>query len=182
MFALFEVRQLCLVPLSFLWTLLIYPQTGEQVNPAQQRRAGTAFSFEDFSQWRMSVSSRRSREITLTWCIVHGARVRGGGALNLSKSCRLWGTKSCLCCLFSMDILCLSVAGGPRHTHPGWWKWGWASNHDLFTFALKMRKGNVLIAVYLYACVRVIRINQKVLNRIAWNLVGWLVIIRGPFD
>jgi len=25
-------------------------------------------------------------------------------------------------------------------------------------------------------------ISQKVLNRIAWNLVGWLVIIRGPFD
>lgn len=50
MFALFEVLQLCLVPLSFVWTLLIYPQTGEQVNPAQQRQAGTAFSFEDFSQ------------------------------------------------------------------------------------------------------------------------------------
>jgi len=41
-------------------------------------------------------------------------------------------------------------------------------------------EGNVLIAVYLYACVRVIRISQKVLNQIAWNLVGWLV--RGPFD
>lgn len=90
MFALFEVQQLCLVPLSFVWTLLIYPQTGEQVNPAQQRQTGTAFSFEDFSQWRMSVSSRQSREITLTWCIVHRARVRGGGVLNLSKSCRLW--------------------------------------------------------------------------------------------
>lgn len=50
MFALFEVQQLCLVPLSFVWTPLIYPQTGEQVNPAQQRQAGTAFSFEDFSQ------------------------------------------------------------------------------------------------------------------------------------
>jgi len=33
-------------------------------------------------------------------------------------------------------------------------------------------EGNVLIAVYLYACMRVIRISQKVLNRIAWNLVG----------
>jgi len=43
-------------------------------------------------------------------------------------------------------------------------------------------EGNVLIAVYLYACVRVIRISKKVLNRNAWNLVGWLVIIRGPFD
>jgi len=43
-------------------------------------------------------------------------------------------------------------------------------------------EGNVLIAVYLYACVRVIRISQKVFNRIAWHLVGWLVIIRGPFD
>lgn len=50
MFALFEVQQLCLVPLSFVWTLLIYPQTGEQVNTAQQRQAGTDFSFEDFSQ------------------------------------------------------------------------------------------------------------------------------------
>jgi len=43
-------------------------------------------------------------------------------------------------------------------------------------------EGNVLIAVYLYACVCVIRISQKVLNRITWNLVGWLVIIWGPFD
>jgi len=43
-------------------------------------------------------------------------------------------------------------------------------------------EGNVLIAVYLYVCVRVIRISQKVANRISWNLVGWLVIIRGPFD
>lgn len=79
MFALFEVQQLCLVPLSFVWTLLIYPQTGEQVNPAQQRQAGTAFSFDDFSQWRMSVSSRQGSEITLTWYIVHRARARGGG-------------------------------------------------------------------------------------------------------
>ena len=90
MFALFEVQQLCLVPLSFAWTLLIYPQTGEQVNPAQQRQAGTAFSFEDFSQWRMSVSSRQCAEITPTWCIVHRTRVQGGGALNLSMSSRLW--------------------------------------------------------------------------------------------
>jgi len=43
-------------------------------------------------------------------------------------------------------------------------------------------EGYVLIAVYIFVCVRVIRITQKVLNRIAWNLVGWLVIIRGPFD
>lgn len=55
MFALFEVSQLCLVPLSRVWTLLIYPQTGAQVNPAQQRQAGPAFfffffTFEDFSQ------------------------------------------------------------------------------------------------------------------------------------
>lgn len=48
MFALFEVSQLCLVPLSCVWTLLIYPQTGEQVNPAQQRQAGTAFFFSFF--------------------------------------------------------------------------------------------------------------------------------------
>lgn len=94
MFALFEVQQLCLVPLSCVWTVLIYPQTGEQVNPAQQRQAWTAFSFEGFSQWRMSVSSGQSREITLTWCIVRRLRVWGGGILNLSKSCRLWGVSN----------------------------------------------------------------------------------------
>jgi len=43
-------------------------------------------------------------------------------------------------------------------------------------------EGYVLIVVYLFICIRVPRITQKVLNRIAWNLVGWLVIIRGPFD
>jgi len=43
-------------------------------------------------------------------------------------------------------------------------------------------EGCVLIAVYLFICMRVTRITQKVLHRIAWNLVGWLVIIRGPFD
>jgi len=42
--------------------------------------------------------------------------------------------------------------------------------------------GYILIAVYLFICMRVTRITQKALNRIAWNLVGWLVIIRGPFD
>jgi len=40
-------------------------------------------------------------------------------------------------------------------------------NHLVVTFALKMRKGNVLIAVYLFICMRVIRITKKVLNRIA---------------
>ena len=89
MFALSEVQQLCLVPLSFVWTLLIYPQTGEQVNPAQQSQAGTAFSYEDFSQRRMSVSSGQSRETTLIWCST-GWGVQGGGVLNLSKSKRLW--------------------------------------------------------------------------------------------
>lgn len=39
MFALFEVLQLCLVPLSFVWTLLIYPQTGlTQLNSAKLER------------------------------------------------------------------------------------------------------------------------------------------------
>jgi len=33
-------------------------------------------------------------------------------------------------------------------------------------------EGNVLIAVYLFICMRVIRITKKVYNRIAWNLVG----------
>lgn len=90
MFALFEVQQLCLVPLSFVWTLLIYQQTGDQVNPAQQHQAGMAFSSEDFSQWRISVSCSRKKN-TLTWCIVHTVRVRGvgGGVLSLSKNCRL---------------------------------------------------------------------------------------------
>jgi len=57
----------------------------------------------------------------------------------------------------------------------------WAS---LVTFALKMRKVMfwspcIYLFIYLYACDSH---NTKVLNRIAWNLVGWLVIIRGPFD
>jgi len=43
-------------------------------------------------------------------------------------------------------------------------------------------EGYVLIAVYLFISMRVTRITQKALNRIAWNSVGWLVIIRGPFD
>jgi len=56
----------------------------------------------------------------------------------------------------------------------------------LFTFAFENAEGYVLIAVYLFMylfiCMCFIRITQKVLNRIACNLVGWLVIIRGPFD
>jgi len=47
-------------------------------------------------------------------------------------------------------------------------------------------EGYVLIAVYLFIylfiCMRVSRGTKKVVNRIAWNLVGCLVIIRGPFD
>jgi len=43
-------------------------------------------------------------------------------------------------------------------------------------------EGYVLIAVYLFICMRVTRITKKVLNQIAWNSVGWLVIIQGPFD
>jgi len=38
------------------------------------------------------------------------------------------------------------------------------------------------VFIYLFICIRVTRITKNVLNRIAWNLVGWLVIIRGPFD
>jgi len=34
----------------------------------------------------------------------------------------------------------------------------------------------------IFICMCVIRITQQLLNRIAWNLLGWLVIIRGPFD
>jgi len=56
--------------------------------------------------------------------------------------------------------------------------WGWAH----FYLRIENAKGYVLIAVYLFICMRVTCITQKVLNRIAWNLVGWLVFIRGPFD
>jgi len=56
-------------------------------------------------------------------------------------------------------------------------------SEGFITFALKMRK--VMFwspCIYLFICMRVIRISKKVLNRIAWNLVGWLVINWGPFD
>jgi len=36
-----------------------------------------------------------------------------------------------------------------------------------YSLRIENAEGNVLIAVYLYACVRVIRIGQKVLNWIA---------------
>jgi len=53
----------------------------------------------------------------------------------------------------------------------------------VITFALKMRKVMFwLPCIYLFICMRVTRITQEVLNQIAWKLVGWLVIIRGPFD
>jgi len=44
----------------------------------------------------------------------------------------------------------------------------------IFTFALKMQ--TVMFwspCIYLFICMCVTRITQKVLNRIAWNLVGW---------
>jgi len=52
----------------------------------------------------------------------------------------------------------------------------------IITVAFKMQK--VMFSspcIYCIFCMRVTRITQKVLNRIAWHLVGWLVIIRGPF-
>jgi len=54
----------------------------------------------------------------------------------------------------------------------------------LFIYYLRIEnaEGYVLIAIYLFICMCVIRLTKKVVNRIAWNLVGWLVIIRGPFD
>jgi len=57
----------------------------------------------------------------------------------------------------------------------------------IITFALKMRKVMfwspcIYLFIYVFICMRVTRITKKVLNRITWNLVGWLVIIRGPFD
>jgi len=39
--------------------------------------------------------------------------------------------------------------------------------NNVITFALKMPESYVLIAVYLFICMRVIRKTQKVLNRIA---------------
>jgi len=39
-----------------------------------------------------------------------------------------------------------------------------------YYLGIENAEGNVLIAVYLYACV--LFACQKVLNRIAWNLVG----------
>jgi len=42
----------------------------------------------------------------------------------------------------------------------------------IITFALKMPEGYVLIDVYLFICMSIIRKTQKVLNRIACNLVG----------
>jgi len=60
------------------------------------------------------------------------------------------------------------------------------STRLLYYLRIENAEGYVLIAVYLFMylfiCMRVPRITQTVLNRIAWNLVGWLVIIRGPFD
>jgi len=53
---------------------------------------------------------------------------------------------------------------------------------ELISNYLRIENAEGMIAVYLYACVRVIRISQQVLNRIAWNLVRWLFIIQGPFD
>ena len=41
---------------------------------------------------------------------------------------------------------------------------------------------DLCVFIYLFICLSVIRITQKVFNRIAWNLVGWLVMIQGPFD
>jgi len=41
------------------------------------------------------------------------------------------------------------------------------STLSLYYLRIENAEGYVLIAVYLYACVRVIRISQKVLNRIA---------------
>jgi len=63
----------------------------------------------------------------------------------------------------------------------------WVSREALYRMndyylRIENAEGYVLIAVYLFICMRVNRITQKVLNRIAWNLVGWLVIIRGTFD
>jgi len=56
----------------------------------------------------------------------------------------------------------------------------------IITFAFENAEGYVLIAVYLFIhlfiCMRVIPITQKVFNRITCNVVGWLDIIRAPFD
>jgi len=46
----------------------------------------------------------------------------------------------------------------------------------LFIYYLRIEnaEGYVLIAVYLYTCVRAIRISKKVLNGIAWNFDYWI--------
>jgi len=65
-----------------------------------------------------------------------------------------------------------------------WAHWATFAHADSVCCYLRIEnaEGYVLIAVYLFICMRVTRITQKVLNRIAWHLVGWLFIIRGPFD
>ena len=104
MFALFEVSQLRLVPLSCVWTLLIYPQTEEQVNPAQQRQAGTFFFFFFFFFFRTSgknvfyflpkqkakKKNPQKKPRPLKLIVLYTGPVGGAGvALNLSKTCRL---------------------------------------------------------------------------------------------
>jgi len=111
-------------------------------------------------------------------CVGLRARLRASGLGCLMKCCVTW-----------------TFAAVGRQKIPGKYdfreilgQYSFSKQHILqniyifITFALKMRK--VMFwspCIYLFICMGVTRITQKVLNQIAWNLVGWLVIIRGPF-
>jgi len=105
-------------------------------------------------------------------------------------------------CLFFLRLVCLAWLPhtATAHTHTHTHTHTYTHTHidaylleagerqmDIASYRrIENAEGNVLIAVYLFIylliCMRVIRITKTVLNRIAWNLVRWLVIIRGPFD
>lgn len=73
-------------PLSFVWTPLIYAQTGEQVDPAQQRQAGTGlFIWGLQSMKNVFKLSPNHRNDSNLWYYV-GCWGGGGSVLNLSKS------------------------------------------------------------------------------------------------
>jgi len=140
--------------------------------------------------------------------------------------------------VFNLNVICMRCFLFKRNgaSPTCWYIAANMGRYVIFTFALKMPEGYVLIAVYLFMylfiylfiCVlfaklkkyltelheiwwddcllsgdqlmrfwdrsgqrsrvkgqeqvKIFRRTQKVLNRIAWNLVGWLFIIRGPVD
>lgn len=156
MFALFEVLQLCLVPLSCVWTLLIYPQTGEQVNPAQQRQAGRAFSFSGLQSMKnvCKLSPKQEKLLKLNvlytrprfgWGWWEGGWAEGGRPKPLKE----------------LQIICVgnvyvrdNVSSGvtqcvfvPRcqpmpHTSTRWWKCCRPSNHEILASAVEVLEMN----------------------------------------